>query len=69
MSSTPPQQPKKSNVLKYSGLGIQLVAVCLVLVMGGVWLDDKLGFENLFVLIGLFLAVFSVIYILIKSLK
>jgi len=60
---------KGRNIVKYSGLGFQLVIVCLGLIFGGRWLDSYFGFEYLFVLIGLFVAVFSVIYILIRSLK
>lgn len=62
-------QPQPNNTVKYAGLGFQLVAVCLVLVFGGIELDKYLNLENVFLLVAIFIAVFAVIYILIKSLK
>ena len=64
----PNQQPPK-NAAKYAGLGFQMVAVALVLVYGGLKLDEYLNLEHVFLLIGIFIAVFAVIYILIKQLK
>ncbi len=63
------QQPQHNTAAKYAGLGFQLVAVCLVLVFGGLELDEYLNLENVFLLVAIFIAVFAVIYILIKRLK
>ena len=63
------KQPQHNNAVNYAGLGFQLVAVCLVLVFGGLKLDQFLNLENVFLLVAIFIAVFAVIYILIKRLK
>jgi len=39
-----------SGFVKYSGLGIQLVAVILVFLFAGIWLDNKFGTKFLFTL-------------------
>lgn len=39
-----------SGFIKYSGIGIQLVAVILIFLFAGIWLDDKLETKFLFTL-------------------
>jgi MFS-type transporter involved in bile tolerance (Atg22 family) len=64
-----PNQQQPNKPVKYAGLGIQLVGICLALVVGGLKLDEYLNLEHVFLLIGIFIAVFAVIYILIAKLK
>jgi len=40
-----------SGFVKYSGIGVQLVAVILVFLFAGIWLDDKFGTKFLFTLV------------------
>jgi len=54
--------------MKYAGLGFQLVAICLALVFAGRALDQYLNLESVFLLVAIFIAVFAVIYVLIKKL-
>ena len=63
------KQPRPNNAAKYAGLGFQLVAITLVLIYAGRALDEYLNLESVFLLVAIFIAVFAVIYILIKSLK
>jgi hypothetical protein len=60
----------KSNSLdNYAGLGFQLVAFVIALVYGGNWADSYFKTEPIFLLSGVFLAVFGVIYMLIIKFK
>jgi hypothetical protein len=61
-------KPKQNNAMKYAGLGFQLVAICLALVFAGRALDQYLNLESVFLLVAIFIAVFAVIYVLIKKL-
>ena len=63
------KQPQAKSDAKYAGLGFQLVAITLVLIFAGRALDEYLNLESVFLLVAIFIAVFAVIYILIKSLK
>ncbi len=58
-----------NNYVKYAGLGLQLVFVTLALILLGLWLDEKLKLNSVFLVTSIFVAVFSVIYILINKLK
>lgn len=61
-----------SGFVAYSGIGIQLVAVILVFLFAGIWLDSKFGTEFLFTLaltlIGFFGGFYS-FYVKIKNLS
>ena len=63
------KQPRPNNSVKFAGLGFQLVAITLVLILAGKALDSYLNLESVFLLVAIFIAVFAVIFILIKSLK
>ncbi|HAY88841.1 MAG TPA: hypothetical protein DCY51_05325 [Bacteroidetes bacterium] len=63
------KQPRPNNSVKFVGLGFQLVAITLVLIFAGKALDSYLNLESVFLLVAIFIAVFAVIFILIKSLK
>ena len=63
-----PKQPNP-NYGKYAGIGFQLIAICCLFVLVGKWLDDYLKLNAAFLLVGIFISVFAVIYILIKKLK
>jgi F0F1-type ATP synthase assembly protein I len=63
------KQPRPNSSVKYAGLGFQLVAITLVLVFAGKALDSYFNLESVFLLTAIFIAVFAVIIILIKSLK
>jgi hypothetical protein len=64
-TSTNQQRPKNALVT-YSGIGIQLMFVCLVIVGAGYGLDRYFELEHTFVLVSIFLAVFAVIYLVQK---
>ncbi|PCJ64126.1 MAG: hypothetical protein COA58_14165 [Bacteroidetes bacterium] len=64
-----PKQQQRNEPVKYAGLGFQLVFITLGLVFAGKWLDSYFNFTSVFLLIGIFIAVFAVIYILIVKLK
>jgi F0F1-type ATP synthase assembly protein I len=63
------KKPQTNNSVKYAGLGFQLVAITLVLIFLGKALDNYFNLESVFLLVAIFIAVFAVIFILIKSLK
>lgn len=58
-----------TNYVKYSGIGFQLIIITIGLVLGGKWLDGYFKTRNTFMLIAIFVAVFSTMYLLIKKLK
>ena len=60
---------QKANYTKYAGIGFQLIILCLIFVLGGKWLDAYFEKEQMFLLIGIFISVFTVMYLLIKKLK
>ncbi|MDB4107440.1 AtpZ/AtpI family protein [Bacteroidia bacterium] len=64
-----PKHPQPSSSGKYAGIGFQLILICVGLVLFGRWLDSWFNLDSVFLLIGIFIAVFAVIYILIKKLK
>lgn len=61
-----------SSFLKYSGIGFQLVAVILIFLFIGIWLDGKFGTKFIFTLvltlIGFFGGFYS-FYLTIKDLN
>lgn len=61
------QQP--NNYVKYSGLGFQLIILTVGLVLAGIQLDKYFQTPSIFLIIAIFIAVFAVMYILIKKLK
>ena len=63
----PDRQPP--SYVKYSGIGFQLIILTIGLVLGGKWLDSFLNTGNTFMLVAIFIAVFAVMYLLIKKLK
>jgi VIT1/CCC1 family predicted Fe2+/Mn2+ transporter len=63
------QQTKQNAVKNYTGIGFQLVAFVLILVYGGNWADHYFSTYPIFLLSGVFLAVFGVIYTLISKFK
>ncbi len=63
------KNPRTNNSVKDAGLGFQLVAITLVLIFSGKALDNYLNLESVLLLVAVFIAVFAVIFVLIKSLK
>lgn len=63
----PHRQPP--SYVKYSGIGFQLIILTIGLVLAGKWLDGYFNTGNTFMLIAIFIAVFAVMYILIKKLN
>ena len=51
-----------SEIVKYSGLGVQLSATILVFLFIGIWLDSKLDTKFIFTLIMTFLGFFGGFY-------
>ena len=64
-----PNKPRDNSPQKYDGIGFQLIFLTLILVFSGKYLDAYFNLESVFLLIGIFIAVFAVMYILIKRLK
>jgi hypothetical protein len=62
-------QTKTSPIKNYAGLGFQLMAFVIVLVYVGDWADHYFSTYPIFLLSGVFLAVFGVIYLLISKFK
>ena len=64
---------KKNNGLKYLNFavsfGLTLAITIYLLFKGGTWLDQRLGTEPVFMIIGVFLAVATVFRQLIKEMK
>ena len=64
------ESPKKSpnNFLKYSGMGLQMAAIMVGGVMGGIEIDKRLALDvPVFTLVLTLLAVFLAIYYFIKD--
>jgi hypothetical protein len=59
----------KGNSQKYAGIGFQLIIVTFVIIGVGRFLDNYYNLESVFLLIAIFIAVFAVIYLLIKKLQ
>lgn len=56
------------NYLRYSGLGLQMAGVILACVLGGRWLDAKLGWQfPLFTLVGSLLGITGAMVFLFKE--
>jgi F0F1-type ATP synthase assembly protein I len=64
---------KRSNGLKYLNFavsfGLTLAITIYLLFKGGMWLDQRLGTEPVFMMLGIFLAVATVFRQLIRELK
>jgi hypothetical protein len=63
------KKPQPNSSVKYAGIGFQLVALTLVLILSGLWLDAYFQSGNVYLLISIFLSVFSTMYLLISKLK
>jgi hypothetical protein len=61
--------PQPPNYVKYSGIGFQLIFITIGLVYSGRWLDSYFNTGSTFMLLAIFLAVFTTMYLLIKKLK
>lgn len=61
-----PEQKPSNDLLKYSSIGIQLMAIILICTFGGKWIDRKVGNEKqIFMLIGAILGViFAMVYMI-----
>jgi hypothetical protein len=64
---------KENNVLKYLNLaisfGLTLAITVYLLYKGGVWLDNHLGTEPFFMILGVFLALATIFWQLIDEFK
>ena len=60
---------KPSEWMKYSGLGIQMVATLLIFLYLGKWLGIKFGSEIVGSLVGIFFGLFASLYGLIKEIN
>lgn len=73
MNKEKPNKPKRSTLHEYSryvGLGFQIVAIMLICIGIGQWLDGYFEYEiPVFTLIFAFLAIGAIIYNLIKELS
>jgi len=69
MSKRMSNKQRDNSTQKYAGIGFQLVFLTLIFVLSGKYLDAYLNLESVFLLIGIFIAVFAVMYILINRLK
>jgi F0F1-type ATP synthase assembly protein I len=64
-----PLMSSSSDYVKYSGLGIQLVAVILVFLFIGIWIDGLLGTKFIFTLVFVFIGFFGGFYSFYLSIK
>ena len=69
MSKRMPNKPRVNSPQKYAGIGFQLIFLTIIFILAGKYLDAYLNLESVFLLVGIFIAVFAVMYILIKRLK
>jgi ATP synthase protein I len=67
-SPTPDSQPPRgSNFAKYSGLGIQMLAIIGLGTWLGIWLDGRFGISPWGTVILMLLSVFIAMYQVIRS--
>lgn len=55
--------------MRYAGLGIQLAVALLLGVLGGQWLDRKIGTDAVFTTLGAFVALGATLYWVIRELN
>lgn len=55
--------------MRYAGLGVQLAASVVLFVLGGQWLDGKLGTGALFTILGAFIGFGGTMWSLIRQLN
>jgi len=69
MSASKPDgpPPRGSNFAKYSGLGIQMLAIIGLGTWFGVWLDGRLGSSPWGTVVLMLLSVFAAMYQVIRS--
>ena len=53
--------------LRFAGVGVQFALTILILTLGGIWLDDRLGTGPLFTVVGLLLAFVGATYSLVRQ--
>jgi F0F1-type ATP synthase assembly protein I len=55
--------------MRFAGLGVQLAASILIFVLGGQWLDRRLGTGALFTILGAFVGFGGTMYSLVRTLN
>ena len=55
--------------MAFAGLGVQLAASILIFVLGGQWLDRRLGTGSLLTILGAFLGFGGTMYSLVRTLN
>lgn len=58
-----------SGSLRYAGLGLQLAVALVLGVLGGQWLDRKVGTDGVFAIVGAFVGFGATMYSLIRHLN
>ena len=56
------------NYMKYSGMAFQMIAILLVFILGGRYLDTRFGTEPYLLLVGCFLGIGLALYLPLKDL-
>lgn len=70
MSTSPapnPQRPRGNNFIKYSGLGLQMLAVIGLGTWLGIWLDGRFGSSPWATIVLMLVSVFAAMYQVIRS--
>lgn len=61
------QRPRGNNFVKYSGLGLQMLAVIGLGTWLGVWLDGRFGISPWATIVLMLVSVFAAMYQVIRS--
>jgi hypothetical protein len=64
------QNKKLNNIVKFSGLGIQMALFVVILTFAGKWIDQFFLFKfPIFTIVGVFIGLIGAMYYMIKQLK
>jgi len=62
-----PEKDQPNYAVKYAGIGFQMLAIILIGVFGGIYLDKWLHTKNIFTLILSLISVVAAIFVAIKD--
>lgn len=69
-NSQPNRRQSLNKYARYSAFAFQMIAVFVLLSLGGNWLDEKMGYKfPYFTLAGVFIALISIFYSLFTLIK
>jgi len=61
------EKKKPNYAVKYAGIGVQMLAIILAGVFGGIYLDKWIGTKNIFTLVLSLISVVAAIFVAIKD--